>query len=97
MNTQAIADLSRPAPRTSLQTGHCSNCARFVPSQVHQGHRLCWKCQSIEDRDSQIWACFRCETMRKWGEGMPENKELKKLNCIGCGQVTLHNFVRIQR
>jgi hypothetical protein len=44
----------------------------------------------------QVWACARCETQRKYGNGRPDDKwSPKELNCAACLRPTEHWFSHV--
>ena len=93
-----IGDLLKPvAPKICLSPGHCSNCARFLPWQISRPEDLCDDCKRTEDRQAAIWVCLTCETIRKYGDGKPQDTLPKRLGCFGCGQVTEHRFLYVNR
>lgn len=47
------------------------------------------------DSGAQVWACTVCGHERQWGDGIPLNKDQKKLGCDHCKQVTPHKYLRV--
>jgi len=95
MSTFAIGDLLKASPVTfRIPHDHCSNCGAYLHEQKGWVE-LCPKCNRILEPEMQIWECFRCETARVYGMGFAYDLSAKKLNCIGCGQLTEHHFSHV--
>jgi len=93
MSTSTIGDLLK-ATSVKIPHDHCSNCGAYL--HEHKGQvELCPKCDRISEPEMQIWECFRCETLRIWGTGFPEETSAKRLMCVGCGHISEHHFSHV--